>query len=60
MDRRPNQETLKVSRETLVLVRQIAALTGEKQYRVLHRLLTREWARLERQRQQGVAYVYPP
>lgn len=46
MERRPNQESMKVSREALALLRQIAACTGEKQYRVLHRLLAQEWQRL--------------
>jgi hypothetical protein len=47
MDRRPNQETMKVSREVLTLVRQIAAITGEKHYAVVARLLRREWQRVQ-------------
>jgi hypothetical protein len=46
MDRRPNQETMKVSREVLTLVRQIAAITGEKHYAVVARLLRKEWQRV--------------
>lgn len=53
MERRPHQESCKISREALTLLRQIAATTGEKQYRVLHRLLAQEWQRLERAHQKG-------
>ena len=50
MERNPNQQTTKINPMSLHLLRQIAQRTGEKQYAVLHRLLTREWERLELQR----------
>lgn len=40
---------MKVKPDTLRLLRLIAAATGEKQYAILDRLLTREWARVHAQ-----------
>jgi hypothetical protein len=48
MDRTPNQQTTKMHPASLLLLRQIAQHTGEKQVAVLHRLLAREWRRLQR------------
>lgn len=41
--------TIKASRDALKLLRLVAALTGEKQYEVLDRLLRAEAARVNRQ-----------
>ena len=39
----------KITREAQRLLRLLAAQTGEKQYAILERLLTREWARVQAQ-----------
>ena len=40
---------MKVQPATLRLLRLIAATTGDKQYAILDRLLTKEWARVQAQ-----------
>lgn len=59
MERSPNQVNLKCAPETKQLLQWLAQRTGEKQYRVLHRLLAQEWSRLERARQQGSTWKPP-
>jgi hypothetical protein len=44
------QVTIKTSPEALRLLRLVAALTGEKQYEVLERLLEKETSRLEKRK----------
>jgi hypothetical protein len=46
------QITTKTTRKAHQLLRLIAAMTGEKQYQVLERLLTEEWDKLQDQQQQ--------
>jgi hypothetical protein len=41
------RHTIKIATETLRLLRLVAAQTGEKQYAVLARLLTKEWSRVQ-------------
>lgn len=43
-----DQVTMKTTPEALRLVRMVAAMTGEKQYEVLERLLLKEHERLMR------------
>jgi hypothetical protein len=40
---------MKIKPAALRLLRLIAATTGEKQYAILDRLLTREWERVQQQ-----------
>lgn len=42
-----SRHTIKIPLTVLRLLRLIAATTGEKQYAVLHRLLTAEWERVQ-------------
>lgn len=42
-----SRHNIKIPLPVLRLLRLIAATTGEKQYAVLHRLLTMEWERLQ-------------
>jgi hypothetical protein len=40
--------TIKTTPQAQQLLRLIAATTGEKQYKVLERLLAREWAKVQK------------
>lgn len=44
-----NRITTKISRESLRLLRLIAATTGERQYAALQRILDNEWQRVKDQ-----------
>ena len=43
------QHNIKTNLQSLRLLKLVAAATGEKQYAVLERLLTKEWERLHRE-----------
>jgi len=49
MNTNPNFNSTKISKETLKKLRIIAALTAEKQYEVLDRLIDKEYERVQKQ-----------
>lgn len=49
-----NRITTKLRLETMRLLRMVAAVTDEKQYDVVHRLLVAEWDRLSSQQDKAM------
>jgi hypothetical protein len=49
---RPDNQTTKITRETLRLLRLISAMKGERQYQVLERLVREEYAMVRQEEEQ--------